>query len=55
MMLIVFFLVALFAIVVTMSRGVARRADAKLRARFDAEGPRGEVSRQLMRDAGYGV
>ena len=49
------FLIALFAIIVAMHRGVTRRADARLRAQFDAEGPGGEVSRQLMRDSGYSV
>ncbi|MBM2768285.1 MULTISPECIES: hypothetical protein [Burkholderia] len=55
MMLIVFFVVAFFAIVATMSRGVSRKADARLRAQYDAEGARGDVSRQLMRNAGYDV
>ncbi|MEM5436016.1 hypothetical protein [Paraburkholderia diazotrophica] len=49
------FLVALFAIIVAMHRGVTRRADAKLRTQFDAEGPASDVSRQLMRDSGYSV
>ncbi|HKT61999.1 hypothetical protein [Burkholderia sp. 22313] len=49
------FIVALFALILALARGVTRKADAKLRARFDAEGLRGAVSRQLMRDAGYGV
>ncbi|WP_175888611.1 MULTISPECIES: hypothetical protein [Burkholderia] len=54
-MLAAFFVVALFAIVVAMHRGVTRGADAKLRAQFDADGPRGDTSRRLMRDAGYNV
>ncbi|NTZ88140.1 hypothetical protein FCJ61_35425 [Burkholderia metallica] len=54
-MLVAFFVVALFAIIVAMHRGVTRSANAKLRAQFDAEGPRGEVARRLMRDAGYSV
>ena len=54
-MLVAFFVVALFAILVAMYRGVTRGANAKLGARFDAEGPRGELSRRLMRDAGYRV
>lgn len=49
------FLVALFGVIVAMERGVCRRADAKLRAQFDAEGPGAERARQLMRDSGYGV
>jgi hypothetical protein len=49
------FLVALFALIVAMHRGVTRRADARLRAQFDAEGPGGEVSRQLMRASGFSV
>ncbi|WP_322031311.1 hypothetical protein [Paraburkholderia sp. J76] len=49
------FLIAFFAIVVAMHRGVTRRADAKLRAQFDSQGLGGEVSRQLMRDSGYSV
>lgn len=49
------FLIAFFAIVVAMHRGVTRRADAKLRAQFDSQGSGGEVSRQLMRDSGYSV
>jgi len=33
-----------------------RKSTRWLRAHeYDAEGPRGEVSSQLMRDAGYGV
>ncbi|WP_175717278.1 hypothetical protein [Burkholderia anthina] len=55
MMLIVFFVVAFFGIVVAMSRGVSRKADARLRAQYDAEGPSGDLSRQLMRNAGYDV
>ncbi|WP_175689268.1 hypothetical protein [Burkholderia anthina] len=55
MMLIVLFVVAFFGIVVAMSRGVSRKADALLRAQYDAEGARGDVSRQLMRKAGYNV
>ncbi|HDR9489780.1 hypothetical protein [Burkholderia stabilis] len=54
-MLPVIFLVAVFAIIVTMQRGVIRGADVQLRARFDAEGPRGETSRRLMRESGYRV
>ncbi|CAM2186634.1 Pilus assembly protein [Burkholderia orbicola] len=54
-MLVAFFVVALFAIIVAMHRGVTRGANAELRARFDAEGQRGELSRRLMRDAGYRV
>lgn len=54
-MLVAFFVVALFATIVAMHRGVTRGVNAKLRARFDAEGPRGELSRRLMRDAGYRV
>jgi hypothetical protein len=49
------FFVALFAIIVALHRGVTRRADARLRAQFDAEGGGGEVSRKLMRDSGYSV
>lgn len=49
------FFVALFALIVAMHRGVSRRADAKLRAQFEAQGPAGMVSRQLMRNSGYGV
>jgi hypothetical protein len=49
------FLVALFALLVAMHRGVTRRADKRLRAQFESEGPDSEVSRQLMRDSGYGV
>lgn len=49
------FLVVLFAIIVIMHRGVTRRADARLRAQFEAQGTASEVSRQLMRDSGYKV
>lgn len=49
------FVVALFAIIIAMHRGVTRRADAKLRSQFEAQGPGGEVSRQLMRNSGYSV
>ena len=49
------FLVALFALIVAMHRGVTRRADASLRAQFEAEGPGSEVSRQLMRVSGFSV
>lgn len=49
------FLVALFAIIVAMHRGVTRRADAKLRAQFDAQGAGSEVPRRLMRESGYNV
>ncbi|WP_293034118.1 hypothetical protein [Paraburkholderia sp.] len=49
------FFVALFATISAMHRGVSRKADAKLRAEFEAEGPGSEVSRQLMRHSGYGV
>lgn len=54
-MLTVMFLVALFALIVAMHRGVTRREDARLRAQFYAEGPGSELSRQLMRASGYGV
>ncbi|MCG5078285.1 MULTISPECIES: hypothetical protein [Paraburkholderia] len=49
------FLVALFALIVAMHRGVTRRADASLRAQFEAEGPGSELSRQLMRVSGFSV
>lgn len=49
------FIVALFALIIAMHRGVTRRADARLRAQFDAQGPSSEVSRRLMRDSGYSV
>ncbi|HHL4080122.1 MULTISPECIES: hypothetical protein [unclassified Burkholderia] len=55
MMLAAFFVVALVVLIVPMQRGVMRGADAKLRAQFDAEGPRGDASRRLMHDAGYRV
>ncbi|MCA8239201.1 MULTISPECIES: hypothetical protein [Burkholderia] len=55
MMLAAFFVVALVALIAPMYRGVMRGADAKLRARFDEEAPRGDAARQLMRDAGYNV
>ncbi|WP_201696008.1 hypothetical protein [Paraburkholderia hiiakae] len=48
-------LIAFFAIIVAMHRGVTRRADEKLRAQFDSHGSGGEVSRQLMRNSGYSV
>ncbi|WP_396333630.1 hypothetical protein [Burkholderia anthina] len=54
-MLTAFFLVALFALIVAMHRGVTRQADAKLRSEFDTEGARADVSRGLMRAAGYSV
>ncbi|WP_302058791.1 hypothetical protein [Paraburkholderia sp. CNPSo 3274] len=38
-----------------MHRGVTRKADAKLREQFDAQGAGDEVSRQLMRNADYSV
>ena len=49
------FFVALFALIVAMHRGVTRRADARLRAQFEAEGWGSDVSRQLMRNSGYSV
>lgn len=49
------FVVALFALIAIMHRNVARKADAKLRAQFDAQGAGSEVPRRLMRDAGYKV
>jgi len=49
------FIVALFALIIAMHRGVTRRADARLRAQFDAQGPGSEVSRRLMRESGYSV
>jgi hypothetical protein len=49
------FLVALFALIVAMHRGITRREDARLRAQYRAEGPDSELSRQLMRASGYGV
>ena len=49
------FLVALFAIIVALHRGVTRSADARLRAQYEAEGPGSGVSRQMMRKSGYGV
>lgn len=49
------FLIAFFAIIVAMHRGVTRRADEKLRAQFDSHGSGGEVSRRLMRNSGYSV
>lgn len=49
------FIVALLALIVAMHRGVTRRADASLRAQFDAQGRGSEVARQLMRDSGYSV
>ncbi|WP_179949922.1 hypothetical protein [Burkholderia sp. MSMB1835] len=54
-MLVACFVAALFAIVAIMHRRVTGDADANLRARFDAEGPRADAARRLMRDAGYGV
>lgn len=51
-MLTAFFLVALFASIVAMRRGVTRQADAKLRLEFDAEGARRRVARV---DAGCGI
>ncbi len=55
MILAAFFVVALVAIIAVMHRGVTHGADAKLRAQFDAEAPRGDAARRLMRDAGYNV
>ncbi|MCP3721197.1 hypothetical protein [Paraburkholderia sp. CNPSo 3281] len=49
------FLIACFAIIVAMHRGVTRKADTKLREQFDAQGVGGVVSRQLMRNSGYSV
>ncbi|WP_181565480.1 hypothetical protein [Paraburkholderia unamae] len=49
------FLIAFFAIIVAMHRGVTRKADAKLRAQFDTQGSGGEAPRQLMRGSGYNV
>lgn len=49
------FLVALFALIVAMHRGVTLREDARLRAQFSTEGLEGELSRRLMRASGYGV
>ncbi|CAG9202808.1 hypothetical protein ACFQ3P_03115 [Paraburkholderia sabiae] len=49
------FLIALFALIVAMHRGVARKADARLREQFEAQGPRGDVSRLMMRESGYSV
>ncbi|MEX3844887.1 hypothetical protein AB4Y36_34260 [Paraburkholderia sp. BR10936] len=49
------FLVALFALIVAMHRGVTRKADASLRAQFDAQGSGSAVSRQMRRVAGFSV
>ncbi|MEM5315178.1 hypothetical protein [Paraburkholderia sp. JHI869] len=49
------FLIACFAIIVAMHRGVTRKADAKLRAQFDSQGSGGEATRRLMRNSGYSV
>lgn len=49
------FLIVLFAILVGMHRGVTRKADARLREQFEAQGLGSEVSRQLMRESGYDV
>lgn len=49
------FLVAAFALIVAMHRGVTRRADARLRDVFDTQGEESEVSRRLMRESGYSV
>ncbi|WP_322087312.1 hypothetical protein [Burkholderia sp. BCC1999] len=55
MILTALFVVAVFAIVALMHRGVIGKADTRLRARLDAEGPRGDISRRLMRESGYRV
>ncbi|MCA7925218.1 MULTISPECIES: hypothetical protein [Burkholderia cepacia complex] len=55
MILAAFFIVAVVAIIAVMRRDVTRGADAKLRAQFDAEAPRGDAARRLMREAGYNV
>ena len=49
------FVLALFALIVAMHRGVCRKADTKLRMQFQREDTDGEVSRRLMRDSGYAV
>ncbi|MCX5545260.1 hypothetical protein M3A49_38445 [Paraburkholderia sp. CNPSo 3076] len=49
------FLIACFAIIVAMHRGVTRKADTQFREQFDAQGVGGAVSRQLMRNSGYSV
>lgn len=51
----IFPLIAFFALIVAMHRGVTRKADAKLREQFDSQGSGGEVSRRLMRNSGYSV
>jgi hypothetical protein len=52
---ILLFLLALFALIAAMHRGVSREASARLRTRFDREGAGGEVARHLMRESGYTV
>lgn len=49
------FLVALFALIVAMHRGITSREDARLRAQFAAEGSESELSRRLMVASGYAV
>jgi hypothetical protein len=55
MLILPIFLVALFTVIAAMHRGVTRRANARLRAQFDAQGAGSEVPRRLMRDSGYDV
>jgi hypothetical protein len=55
MILTALFVVAVVAIVAVMHRGVIGNADSRLRARLDAEGPRSDASRRLMRASGYRV
>ncbi|WP_367188699.1 hypothetical protein [Burkholderia sp. Ed8] len=55
MILTALFVVAAFAIVAVMHRAVLVKADTRLRARLDAEGPRSDASRRLMRESGYRV
>jgi hypothetical protein len=49
------FLVALFVVIAVTHRSVNRRADARLREQFDAQGAACEPSRRSMRASGYHV
>lgn len=55
MLTVLVFLIVLFALIIGMHRAVVRRANAKLRDQFDAQGVGGEVSRELMRKSGYRI
>lgn len=51
----ILFAVLIGVVIVRGHRRAVAESEAKLRAKFDAQGPAGEAARKLMRDAGYNV